>query len=258
VTESNDVRTAELVASLRADPGRTAVLLDFDGTLAPIVDDPAEATPLPGVPEVLSELAAVYGAVGVVSGRPVSYLQQHLPAGVTLVGLYGLEEASHGEIVVHPGAEHWRSVIDDIAAAAIAELPGEVGIEHKGLSLTLHVRQHPDLAENVARWSTTVGERTGLHVRRARMSAELHPPVAADKGTVVAGLVAGLAAACFIGDDVGDVPAFDALDAFAADGGIAARFVVESTETAPELSRRADVLLAGPPAVLAVLRALVP
>lgn len=258
MTDPSDARTADLVAALRAEPRRTAVLLDFDGTLAPIVDDPADATPLPGVPEVLSELAAAYAAVGVVSGRPVSYLQQHLPAGVTLVGLYGLEEASHGEIVVHSGAEHWRSVIDDIAAAAIAELPAEVGIEHKGLSLTLHVRQHPDLAAAVAHWSTTVGERTGLHVRRARMSAELHPPVAADKGTIVAGLVAGLAAACFIGDDVGDIPAFDALDAFAADGGVAARFVVESTETAPELARRADVLLAGPPAVLTVLQALVP
>jgi trehalose 6-phosphate phosphatase len=258
VTEPIDAHAAELVAALRADPGRTAVLLDFDGTLAPIVDDPAEATPLPGVPEVLSDLADAYAAVGVISGRPVSYLQQHLPAGVTLVGLYGLEEASHGEIVVHADAEHWRSVIDDIAAAAVAELPREVGIEHKGLSLTLHVRQHPDLAAVVARWSTAVGERTGLHVRRARMSAELHPPVAADKGTVVAGLVAGLAAACCIGDDVGDIPAFDALDAFAAEGGTTARFVVESTETAAELSRRADALLAGPPAVLAVLRALVP
>lgn len=258
MTTPIDARVADLVTALRADPHRSAVLLDFDGTLAPIVDDPAEATPLPGVPEVLSDLAAAYGIVGVVSGRPVSYLQQHLPAGVTLVGLYGLEEARAGEIVAHPDAEHWRPVIDDMAAAAIAELPAEVGIEHKGLSLTLHVRQHPDLAAAVAHWSTVAAERTGLHVRRARMSAELHPPVAADKGTVVAGLVAGLAAACFIGDDVGDIPAFDALDTFAAEGGTSVRFVVESTETAPELARRADGLLAGPPAVLAVLRALAP
>lgn len=258
MTTPIDALVAELVTPLRADPRHSAVLLDFDGTLAPIVDDPAGAMPLPGVPEVLSELADTYAIVGVVSGRPLSFLQQHLPAGVTLVGLYGLEEASHGEIVVHPDAEHWRVVIDDVAAAAVAELPVEVGIEHKGLSLTLHVRQHPDLAAVVADWSTAAGERTGLHVRRARMSAELHPPVAADKGTVVAGLVAGLAAACFIGDDVGDIPAFDALDAFAADGGVAVRLVVESTETAPELARRADAFLADPSAVLAVLQALVP
>jgi trehalose 6-phosphate phosphatase len=245
-----------LVEVLRADPRRTAILLDFDGTLAPIVDDPATSSPLPGAAEVIARLHERYGLVGVVSGRPVAYLQAHLPAGPALIGLYGLERATGTTIEEHPEAARWRRVIDDVAAAAVAQLPQGVGVEHKGLSLTLHVRPHPELADVADRWAAAACERTGLEVRRARMSAELHPPIAADKGTVVAGLLDGAGAACFIGDDVGDLPAFDALDAFAASGGTAVRFVVRSAETAPELLDRGDALLDGPPAVLAVLEAL--
>jgi len=247
-----------LAQALRADPGRSAVLLDFDGTLAPIVDDPALAVPLPGVSEALVALHQAYRVVAVISGRPATYLQHHLPVGPTLVGLYGLEEVREGEVVTHPDAAPWRQVIDDLAAAAVAELPHGVGIEHKGLSLTLHVRPHPDLARVVDAWATSAAARTGLHVRRARMSAELHPPVGADKGTVVARLLEGVDVACFIGDDVGDLPALDALDDFAARGGIAVRLVVDSAELDPGLAARADALLAGPPAVLDLLRALTP
>jgi trehalose 6-phosphate phosphatase len=247
-----------LVEVLSADRPRTAVLLDFDGTLAPIVEDPAQATPPDGAAEVLRSLHASYGRVAVVSGRPVDYLQAHLPAGPTLVGLYGLETVRDGAVAVHPEAVAWRRVVDDVAAAAVADLPPEVGVEHKGLSLTLHVRSHPELAGAVTAWADAAAARTGLQVRRARMSAELHPPIAADKGTAVDELLDGMAVACFIGDDVGDLPAFDALDRFAADGGVALRVVVQSAETDPTLVARADALLAGPAAVLVLLAALRP
>lgn len=248
---------AAVVAALRADPTRTAVLLDFDGTLAPIVEDPAAATPLLGTPEVLRSLSGAFGLVAVVSGRPVSYLQAHLPLGPELIGLYGLERASGDQVETHPEAAPWRRVIDDVAAAASAELPEGVGVEHKGLSLTLHMRPRPELAPLVDAWAAAAAARSGLHVRRARMSAELHPPVDADKGTVVDGLLAGRSTACFVGDDVGDLPAFDALDRFTAAGGVAFRVVVESAETDPALLARADAVVAGPVAVLALLSALV-
>jgi trehalose 6-phosphate phosphatase len=251
-----DADLSLLVQTLRSDPARAAILVDYDGTLAPIVDDPGGAVPLPGIPEALSRLHRVYALVAVVSGRPATYLRSHLPAGPLLIGLYGLEEVRDDEIVTHPDAAPWRQVIDDAAAAAVAELPIGVGVEHKGLSLTLHVRRHPELVEVVDRWATAVGERSGLHVRRARRSAELHPAVATDKGTVVRALLDDVDIVCFIGDDVGDLPAFDALDEFAAAGGTAVRLVVESDETAAELRRRADALLAGPAAVLELLEAL--
>lgn len=246
-----------VIGALRADPGTTALLLDFDGTLAPIVDDPGAAAPLPGTAAVLEALHAAYGLVAVISGRPVAYLQDRLPACVTLVGLYGLERVEDGAVAPVPGAEQWRAVIDEVAAAATEELPEQVVVEHKGLSLTLHVRQRSDLAEVVFRWAESASERSRLQVRRARMSAELHPPIATDKGTVVDGLLEGLGTACFIGDDVGDLPAFDALDRFAVRGGTAKRIVVQSTETDPTLLARADAVVAGPDAVLALLHELV-
>lgn len=246
-----------LVAVLRTAPARTAILLDFDGTLAPIVDDPARAIPLGGVTDALRTLGRTYRRVAVISGRPVRYLQDHLPSSLALVGLYGLEEVRDGEILTHPDAHGWRGTIDEVATRARTELPEAVGVEHKGLSLTLHVRQSPDLVRVVDGWATAAAARTGLFVRRARMSAELHPPIDADKGTAVRALLTDIDVACFVGDDVGDVPAFDALDAHEAAGGTAVRFVVDSPELDPALRDRADVLLDGPPAVLAVLRALI-
>ena len=252
----SDDRVAEALAVLRRDPARTAVLLDFDGTMSPIVQDPDQATPLPGIVDALDALRERFGVVAVVSGRPVSYLQRHLPATLELIGLYGLERVRDGRLELHPDAVGWRPVVEDVLAAAHRDLSDGVGIEDKGLSLTLHVRPRPDQAEVVQAWASAAAERSGLHVRRARMSAELHPPVAADKGTVTAELVAGLTAACFIGDDVGDLPAFAALDAFSASGGAAVRAVVTSHEATPDLLAAADVLLDGPPAVLELLRAL--
>lgn len=245
-----------LVQVLRDDPTRTAILLDFDGTLSPIVVDPACATPIDGGPEALHRLSSSYAVVAVVSGRPVSYLRSHLPDSLTLVGLYGIEEASGETVATHPGAARWRSIVDEVAATATAELPNGVGVEHKGLSLTLHVRAHPELAPVVDTWASHASSRSGLEVRRARMSTELHPPVATDKGTAVEALLGAVEVACFIGDDVGDLPAFDALDRFAEAGGTAVRFVVESPETDPRLRQRADALLTGPGAVLDLLQAL--
>jgi trehalose 6-phosphate phosphatase len=161
-------------------------------------------------------------------------------------------------VVEDPAVAPWRSIVDEAAAAAARELPPEVGVEHKGLSLTLHVRTCPEHAAIVEAWAAAGAERWGLRHGTAKMSAELHPPVDHDKGTAVRGLLdeAGVRSACFIGDDVGDLPAFAALDAFAAGGGEAHKVVVTSAEVAPELVATADAVLDGQQAVLALLRAL--
>jgi trehalose 6-phosphate phosphatase len=255
--DSDDALAAAL-HTLRADPARTALLVDFDGTLAPIVEDPDAAVPLPGIVDALDALRPRFGVVAVISGRPVSYLERHVPGDLVMVGLYGLERVQDGHLERHPDVAGWRPIVEGVIEAARRELPDGVGVEDKGLSLTLHLRPRPDLASVAFDWASAAAARTGLHMRRARMSAELHPPVTADKGTVTADLIAGLAAACFIGDDVGDLPAFTALDTFAAGGGAAVRAVVMSNEAAPELLAVADVLLDGPPGVLDFLTALQP
>jgi trehalose 6-phosphate phosphatase len=237
-------------------PGRAAVLLDFDGTLAPIVDVPAEARPLAGAGEALEALAGRFALVAVVSGRPASFLEPLLPAGVVISGIYGLETVRDGVRSDHAGAGAWREAVTDAARRAQEDGPVGMAVEPKGLSLTLHYREHPGLGPAVREWATAESRRSGLVMRRARMSFELHPPVAVDKGTAVQSLVTGVEAVCFVGDDRGDLPAFDTLDRLEARGMDVLRVAVASAEAPGDLIERADLVLEGPHAVLHMLRQL--
>ena len=111
----------DVLAPLAEAPRRSALCLDFDGTLSPIVDDPRAARPLPGVPDLLGRLARRLGLVAVISGRPVSFLESELasPAGVRLVGLYGLEQiGAGGQRTVAPDAAPWEAVITEVVDLA--------------------------------------------------------------------------------------------------------------------------------------------
>jgi trehalose 6-phosphate phosphatase len=246
----------DALAALRRHPATTALFLDFDGTLAPIVPVAAEARPLPGTTEVLTALAARFGVVAVVSGRPVAFLADHLPAAVEWHGVYGLEAVIAGEPLAEPGSEVWRPVIDDVAESAQRTGPRGLDVEHKGLSLTLHYRRQPDLADRTYEWAAEAAARTGLHLRAAKMSLELHPPVAVDKGTVVLARAAGMSAAAYIGDDEGDLPAFAALDQLAASGVATVKVAVHTPEVSRVLLAQADVEVDGPAGALALLRQL--
>jgi trehalose 6-phosphate phosphatase len=241
---------------LLEQPRKSGLLLDYDGTLAPIVDDPGAAIPLDGTAEVLKRLARKFKVVGVLSGRPVTFLEPLLPASVILSGLYGLEAVRGGERLDHPFAGAWREVVDDVASSAVARGPKGMRVEAKGLSLTLHYRTHPELADAVMAWAAGQAARSGLRVRAAKMSVELHPPIKADKGTAVEELAARLTAVCFVGDDVGDLPAFDALDRLADKGVDVVRVAVVSAETPSALIDRADHLVRGPAGTLELLESL--
>jgi trehalose 6-phosphate phosphatase len=247
----------DLFAPLVDQPDRSAVLLDFDGTLSPIVDVPADARPLEGAVEVLAALARRFAVVAVVSGRPVDFLQPLLPPDVVISGLYGLEVVRGGERVDHAGAGGWRAAVDEVARRSAASGPRGVVVEPKGVSLTLHYREHPEIAAEVAEWAAAEAARSGLVARSARMSMELHPPVASDKGSAVEDLARGTRAVCFVGDDRGDLAAFDALDRLEERGAYAVRVVVNSDEVPGVLVERADLVVDGPVAVLGLLRTLV-
>ena len=246
---------ADPLDALRADPSAAAILTDFDGTLSPIVDDPASAAPLAGAVEALHALAERYAVVGVISGRPVSYLLDRLGDGLWLSGLYGLEEVEGGRRIESPVAADWRPVVDAVAAPAVAAFGAGV-VEHKGLSLTLHFRTQPGLGPDIRRWADETATETGLEVRSAKASVELHPPVRVDKGTVVERAAADARAVCFLGDDVGDLPAFDALDRLAGRGVATVRVAVQTPEAPLEVLERADVVVDGPEGALEVLRSL--
>jgi trehalose 6-phosphate phosphatase len=243
--------------ALRASPGTAGVFVDFDGTLSPIVPSAADARPLPGATEVLSALTARLGRLAVVSGRPVAYLVAHLPDEVELHGLYGLESRVDGRMVEHPEAELWRPVVAEVAADADAALaPEGVDVEHKGLSLTLHFRRVPEAEDAAISWARAAAARSRLHLRAAKASVELHPPVSVDKGTVVEERSAGLSAVAYLGDDVGDLPAFDALDRLAERGVSAVKVAVRTPDVSEVLLARCHQHVEGPDGVLALLRSL--
>jgi trehalose 6-phosphate phosphatase len=250
---------AELLAPFRADPAGTGVFTDFDGTLAPIIDDPAAARPLAGVADALGALATRYGRVGVISGRPAGFLRDHLGGrGVFLSGLYGLEfvEEGSGAIRAEDEAAPWREVVEAAAAAGEAELPAGVSVERKGLCLTVHHRRDPSRAEESRAWAYGRAAATGLVVHPARMSWELRPPLRRDKGTVLAEAAEGRRQVCFLGDDRGDLSAFDTLDRMAGAGATVLRVGVASEEAPAELLERADIVVEGPEGSLRILRGL--
>lgn len=232
---------------------RGGVFLDFDGTLSPIVEVPADARLLQGVREALSALTERYAIVAVLSGRSIEFLQPLLPPGVCVAGLYGLELLWNGARVDHPYAGAWREAVEDVARCSVALGPDGMHVEPKGLSLTFHYRSHPEVAEAVRAWAVAQASRSGLVVRPARMSIELHPPIEADKGTALEQLATDLECACYVGDDLGDLPAFDALDRLAERDVHTLKVAVRSDESAPELLGRADLVLEGPADVLTFL-----
>lgn len=249
-------------------PEAAGVITDFDGTLAPIVDDPQEARPLAESVEVLHRLAHSYRRVAVVSGRPASFLARHLgvedcdegPAcdALVMAGVYGLERVEGGDVVTDQSVEGWRDVVAEVVRRTEESAPSGVGVENKGLSAVIHYRTAPDQAGWSRDWAESEAERTGLAHHPGRMSHELRPPVEVDKGSVVTDLAAGLDAVCFFGDDVGDLPAFEALDRLAGQGVATLKVVASSDEAAPELLDTADLVVDGPEGALGVLRRLLP
>lgn len=250
----------EPLQPLADHPRRSALFLDFDGTLSAIVEDPVGATPLPGVPGLLEDLARVFGLVAVISGRPPDFLAAAVgsPRGVEVIGLYGLARAleASGE------AGRWAAVIDEVVAEAKADAPPGVYVEPKGLTVTLHWRHSPAARPWVAAFAEREKERRGLHVFSGRMELELRPPVPVDKGTVICALapsVPGLAAVAAFGDDKGDLPAFEALGTLSDVVGhavTAVRVAVVDEGSPAEVAAAADVSVPGSAGAVALLRIL--
>jgi trehalose 6-phosphate phosphatase len=262
--ERHDERADDTVlgplAVLLERPSESAVLTDFDGTLAPIVADADAAVPLSSAPAVLGRLAARFGVVAVVSGRPASFLAERLAgagSAVRLFGLYGLERVEAGRVVRDPAVEPWLDPVAQVAAAARAQLRDlGVRVEDKGAAVTVHWRQAPEAGPAVATFARAWGQRTGLALQSGRMALEFRPPLGIDKGSVVERLARGLSAACFAGDDAGDLAAFAALDRLAKEGTRGVRVAVADEEVPDALVDAADVVVAGPAAALALFDAL--
>jgi trehalose 6-phosphate phosphatase len=235
------------------------LLVDFDGSLAPIVDDPSAAAALPDARDALGALVGLIDEVGVVSGRPVAFLLDALGLdGITYVGQYGVERWDGDRVITDPRVDQYVDAVGALAAQADHDLPG-VFVERKGaVAFVLHWRNRPELADAAEAWAAREGPPRGLALHPGRMVVELRPPVPIDKGSVVEELAAGRVAAAFAGDDSGDLTAFDALDRLQDQGKLrfTTRIGVRSPEEPPELVARADVHVAGPAGLAELLREL--
>jgi trehalose-phosphatase len=231
----------QLLAELGADPARAAILLDVDGTLAPIVSRPEDARVPDATQAVLRDLAARYALVACVSGRSSNEARRIVGVEeLFYVGTHGLELA--------PDAEAWREQIE-----RFAETPPE-WTENKGLSLSLHYRQaaEPEEARLSLERIAEAAEEVGLYTRYGRMTLEILPPVDADKGTAIRSLLdeRGLSRALYAGDDATDLDGFRALEGL--ELGICV--ALSSSEAPAGLAEAADIVVSGPDELAELLR----
>ena len=232
-----------LLAELASEPERSAILLDVDGVLAPIVERPEDAAVPEETRAELERLAGRYALVAAVSGRWSDDVRRMvgLP-GLVYVGSHGLETAAD--------AERWRATLKSF----IAEVDWPV--EDKGLTASFHYRTAADQQGARAKLEE-VAERAGavgLRARFGRKVLELVPPIDADKGTAIRELMSrrGLTRALFAGDDTTDLDAFGALDGLE----LGVRVAVASKEGPAELRERADIIVDDPLGFLELLRRL--
>lgn len=257
----------EALEPVRADPARAGILLDIDGTLAPIVRHADDAhVPEPTRTQLIA-IAKRYAVVACVSGRRSATARQMVSIGtIAYVGNHGAELLAPGgtDVQVDPEiAAHDRTLRDFAEAVYTAELQRlRVRTEDKQSIKAFHWRGAPDedAAERAVREIAERAEAEGLAIHWGRKVLEVRPPVEINKGRGVRRLLDGreLAAALYVGDDRTDLDAFAGLRALVAEGrlGAAVCVGVRSDETPEQLEEQADVLVDGPLGVRGLLTAL--
>ena len=245
------------IRALAARPAESALILDFDGVLSPIIEDPA-ASALPEQAEAaLTRLAPALGVLAVISGRPADFLTDRVRiARVRLLGSYGIEQIEDGARHVDPAAQPWLGPVREATRELDERMAGAPGIrvEHKSVSVAVHWRQAPDqeaAAERVRETAAEIAARTGLRLEPGKLVAELRPPIDADKGSAIRALLAATTptAAAYAGDDLGDIPALSAMR----DSGGYALVVDHGSETDARLLALADETFPGTDAFAAWL-----
>lgn len=252
--------------AILADPGSTLLALDFDGTLAHIVDDPTQAFAHVRSVEALSRLGSRLGHIAIITGRPVEQaLRLGGFAGVAglerlqIFGQYGLEhwDASTGQLLVPPPSEVIGEVMALLPQWLAEHHAAGVRIENKGLAIALHTRGlDPSILIRITPALADLAARQGLDLEPGRQVMELRTAVV-DKGDVLRQLVETTEARqiIFAGDDLGDLPAFKAVRDFEAEGLTGLLLCSDSGEQ-DVLAALADVVLDGPDAVAEWLGAL--
>ncbi len=252
------------LAALIASPGQSLIAVDFDGTLAPIIDDPAAARATAAATAALLRLAELAGTVAIITGRPAadaaSFAGVSATPGVLVLGHYGRQRWERGRLSSPDPPPGLATARTELAAVLATAGAGDgTFVEDKGDALAVHTRRAAEPHEELDRLRgplTRLAERTGLTLEPGRLVLELRP-LGADKGGAVAGLAAERApsAILFCGDDLGDRPAFAAVRALR-DRGTPGLLVCSGSAEVPDLASEADLVVDGPDGVAALLAGL--
>lgn len=223
------------------------LITDIDGTVSGIAPSPQEAEVHPECKAHLSRLVGRLPLVAAISGRPAAEAQRMVGvAGMVYIGNHGLERWRNGVTEYIEGAEVYREKL----AAARKELEDSLSVdglymEDKGVSLSIHYRNCPDRQQARGSILQRIEESRsagGFKVVEGKMVVELRPPVEADKGSAVRGLISdyGLRGGLYLGDDASDIDAFRAMrgEGFAA-------VCVLGEETRDDVVREARYTLSG-------------
>lgn len=254
------------VSAAAADPSKVLLALDFDGTLAPIVDDPEDSRMHDGAAAALARLGPRLGQVAIITGRGVAVVRR-------LGQLAEREGLSRLVVLGQYGAERWDaasdeetppSVPENVAAArsevqqVIAACPvGGVVLEDKGRALGVHTRRSAD-PDGAYDWLASrleeLAQRHHLVLEPGRNVLELRAS-SLTKGDALRALVAetGATTVAMCGDDLGDLPAFELLRELRAEG-LTTCAVVSASAEQPAVAAQADVLAEGPDGVATWLR----
>ncbi len=237
-----------LLVRFRSEPEQAAVLLDVDGTLAPIVERPEDAAVPEETRAEVARLADKYGLVACVSGRPADDARR-------LVGLDSIEYVGVHGLEADPAAKQFAPQLEAFAE----RIPWPWTVENKGgVTLSFHYREASDEADasRLVDEVAAAAEEVGLVAHRGRKVLEVRPPVTADKGTAVRRLLTErpVTRALYAGDDTTDLDAFRGLEE--ADLDVALKVTVGSPEMNPALLTRADIVVDGPGELLSLLRTL--
>lgn len=242
-------------------PRDTLIGVDFDGTLAPIIDNPEEAYAHPAAVAALGRLGPLVGLIAVITGRPARTAVrlggfQGVPglANMVVLGQYGVErwDAASGQFSIPPEPAEITAVAD--------ELPGilddlgltDVRVEHKGRAIGVHTREMGDSASAFDRLAEPLGElaaRHGLLIEPGKNVLEIRAP-GFDKGHALRKLVEEhrIGQIIFAGDDLGDLPAFRAVEGLR-DEGVPGLLVLSASQEEDALGEIADLILCGPEGV---------
>jgi trehalose 6-phosphate phosphatase len=255
--------TADLDA-LRAALPSGLVALDFDGTLAPVSPLPGDARPLDGAGLLLRDLRATGATLAVVTGRTIASLLRvsgfdAIP-GIVIYGTHGAERWQAGQLrapAPPPGLAELRASLPGL----LASIEPDLWLEDKGLSLVIHARLTPDPDRFLEILRAPVGEAAaaaGLGVRPGKEVLEICIP-GLDKGAALVELLDGdPAAACYAGDDLGDLPAIGAVNAWAGRTGRPALTVGVSASGRGPVAGQAGLTVPDPQGLMSLLRQLLP